>query len=310
MTWREQQATIMTDKVSGAVDLTQATARMLLDLVVDQADKSVDELFASLQQVGREILTAQSGMSSLVSLFNRVFFALSAEADPDAVPLIVRETVHAFLSEQEAAQSALHRKAAALLPANVCVLTHSSSSTVYHTLLSARKAGRSPRVICLEARPLYEGRQQATRLADSGIQVTLIVDSAAYANLEEVELVLVGADSLTEAGVVSKVGTAGLAVCAQSLGIPCYFLADTTKLWPTALGEQPIHERAPQDVWPDAPENIKVQNRFYDVTPWSAIAGVVTEHGLFSAEEVQSQSQSRPVHRLLQDIVTEVRSTI
>ncbi|GAB4527609.1 MAG: initiation factor 2B [Anaerolineae bacterium] len=310
MTWRDQQAKIMIDKVSGAVDLTQATARMLLDFATDQAGKSVDDLLASLQQVGREILTAQSGMSSLVSLFNRVFFAISAEFDPDAVPLVVRETVHAFLREQEDAQNALRRKAAALLPANVCVLTHSSSSTVYHTLLNARKAGRNPRVICLEARPLYEGRQQAKRLADSGIQVTLIVDSAAYANLRDVELVLVGADSLTGEGVVSKVGTAGLAVCAQSLGIPCYFLADTTKLWPAALGEQPIHERAPQDVWPDAPENIRIQNRFFDVTPWSAIAGVVTEYGLLSAEEVQAQSQDRPVHRLLQDIVAEVRSTV
>lgn len=310
MSWRKQLAAIMTDKLSGAVDVTRATAEMLLALATEESFETLDGLAETLRRAGRELLTAQSGMASIVSLFNRLFFATNLETEPDAATLIVQESLRSFLKEQESLRNALCRVATALVPVEVSLLTHSASSTVFRTVLAAQEIGRRPRVYCLESRPLYEGRQQAAALAARGVTVVLIIDGAAYANLKDVELVLLGADSLTEEGVVSKIGTAGLAVCAQSVGLPLYFLADSSKIWPASLGEQPIHERAPGDVWPDAPDNLTVQNRFYDVTPWHAVSGVVTEQGLLTAAEVQEQSRTRPVHPFLQSIIAEVRSTL
>lgn len=300
----------MLDKMSGAVDIAEATVQVLLAFIAEERHASVDDLLATLQKIGHEILTAQSGMASLVSLFNRIFFAASGEVDPEAAVSALRRTIEAFQKEQQAGRETLSRKATALLPVGVSILTHSASSTVFRTILHARQIGRRPRVYCLESRPLYEGRNLAMGLAENGIDVTLCIDSAVYSNLKDTELVLVGADSLVEEGVVAKVGTAGLAVCAQNLGIPCYVLADSTKIWPSSLGEQPLHERAPADVWAEAPEGVRVQNRFYDITPWQAIAGVITEHGLFTANEVRAQSRTLTVHRLLQNIIAEVRSTI
>jgi translation initiation factor 2B subunit (eIF-2B alpha/beta/delta family) len=300
----------MLDKMSGAVDIAGATAQVLLAFAAEEHHTSVDNLLTALQEMGRELLTAQSGMASLISLFNRAFFAASGEADPEAAVSRLCKAVEAFQAEQQVDRETLSRKATALLPVEVSILTHSASSTVFRTILRAKQIGRRPRVYCLESRPLYEGRNLAMGLAENGIDVTLCVDSAVYSNLKDTELVLVGADSLAEEGVVAKVGTAGLAVCAQSLGIPCYVLADSTKIWPASLGEQPLHERAPADVWADAPDGVRVQSRFYDVTPWQAVAGVITEHGLFTANEIRTQSRARTVHRLLQNIITEVRSTI
>ncbi len=310
MAWREQQVAIMTDKLSGAVSITRATAQMLLDFALEETDSAGAVLLTSLQQIAREILTAQSGMASLVTLFNRVFSAVAAETDSEAMTWALRETVQAFLQEQDDGRETVCRKAAALIPAHASILTHSASSTVFKTIMYAKSAGREPRVYNMEGRPLLEGRWQAAELARQGIDVTVSVDSAAYAVLQEVELVLVGVDSLTEMGVVSKVGTAGLAVCAQSLGIPCYLLAHTSKVWPAVLGEQPIHERVPGDVWAEAPAGVRVQNRIYDLTPWTAIAGVVTEQGLLTADEIRTLSRTRTVHPLLHNVIAEVRSTV
>lgn len=309
MTWRDQQEAIMTDKLSGAVSITRATAQMLSNFAIAKDDHD-GNLLPKLQQVAREILTAQSGMASLVTLFNQVFFALSTETEPDAMALVLRDTVLKFLKEINEGREIVCRKAAALIPAEVSLLTHSASSTVFHTIVKAQELGRQTHVYNMEGRPLLEGRDQSRELANRGIKVTLIIDAAAYATLQYVELVLLGVDSLTDAGIVTKIGSASLAVSAQSLGIPCYFLANASKVWPMALGDQPIHERGPADVWHDAPESVNVLNHFYDITPWSAVAGVITEHGLLTADEVREQSRTRPIHPQLLTLITEVRSTI
>ncbi len=310
MTWREQQVAIMTDKLSGAVSITRATAQMLLDFAAEHAGRNTTTFIPTLQQVAREILTAQSGMASLVTLFNQVFFAVSAESEPDATAFILRDTVQSFLREINEGREAVCRKAAALIPAEVSLLTHSASSTVFQAIVKAKESGREPRVFNMEGRPLLEGRDQAYRLAAKGVDVTLIIDAAAYATLQDSELVLLGVDSLTETGIATKIGSASVAVSAQSMSIPCYFLANSSKVWPMALGDQPIHEREPADVWRDAPEAVKVLNHFYDITPWSAVAGVITEQGLLTAEEIREQSRTRPVHPQLQALIAEVRSTI
>lgn len=310
MTWRDKQVSIMTDSLSGAVAIARAAGTMLLEFAEEEAGNTPQDMIGLLCQLAREILTAQSGMSSLVTLFNRVFFAIGPETESDAIALMLQETVRTFLQNMQFSREEISRNAAALINSNLVVLTHSASSTVLRTITNARKTGRTPRVLCMEGRPLLEGRQQAAALAEQGIDVTLIIDSAAYHNLKAVDLVLVGADSLTEDGAVAKIGTASVAVSAQTLGIPCYFLADTAKVWPAILGSQPVHGHAPADVWEEAPEGIRVQNHYYDLTPWTAISGVITEHGLTTANEIRSQSRSHIVHNFLQSVIADVRSTV
>lgn len=65
--------------------------------------------------------------------------------------------------------------------------------------------GRRFRAIVCESRPLCEGVSLANALAAAGVQVTVITDAQAGAFMEEADLVLVGADSLTADAVVNKV---------------------------------------------------------------------------------------------------------
>ncbi|MFC1959414.1 hypothetical protein ACFLYO_01770 [Chloroflexota bacterium] len=310
MKWRKQQAAIMTNNLSGAADITDATAQMLLCLFKEETALPVDKLLVLLQQISREMITAQSGIASLVNLYNEIFSALDSQLNTTQNIEYSKKAVINFVTENTNYREVTCRNAAALIPRVATVMTYSASSTVLKTLLSAQKTGKKTKVISSESRPLLEGRQLAQALINNEICTTLIVDAAIVANLADVDLVLLGSDSLTEAGIVSKIGTAGLAICAQKFGVPCYFLADSLKIWPAMLGEQPVHERSPGNVWASPPENLVVQNRFYDVTPWATVSGVITETGLQTFVNIRAQSHLMEVHPLLVNIITEVRSTI
>jgi translation initiation factor 2B subunit (eIF-2B alpha/beta/delta family) len=283
---------------------------MLLNLLDQESEHTPEELTTLLRDVGLTIIASQSGMAALITLFNRLFSSFTAAEGDTTLLSRLQHTLQSFCEEQGRIGDTIYRKAAALIPSAATIMTHSASSTVLRTLIYANEQGRKVRVFAMEGRPLYEGRLLAKGLADAGLDTISIIDGAAYVNLSDTELVLLGADSMSQAGVVSKIGTAGLAACAQSLGIPLYFLAETTKLWPSQLGRQPVHKRAASDVWTDAPNNLTVQNRFYDTTLWSTVSGIVTEDGLSSPESICAACDKIAVHPWMHSLVAEVRSTI
>ncbi len=310
MDWRDQLEAIMLDHLEGATGLGTATAAMLGDFLANDTSTSVQELASRLQLIAQQVLTAQSGMAILVNLFNQVFSALDSASEVGLIREQIRDQLRSTQENLVAQQQGCARLAVALLAPDSVIMTHSASSTVLATLLRAAAEGYNPRVIVTESRPLCEGRRLAEQLDASGIDVTLIVDAAIYANMEKVDVIFLGVDSLTTDGVISKIGSAAIAVCARTLGIPCYFLGDLGRVWPATLGRQPIHERATGEVWPDAPGRVKVQNRYYDLTPWLAICGIVTEEGLLSPDRVQCLCQERKVHPLLEATMAVVRSSI
>ncbi len=310
MIWQEQLAAIMLDHTTGATGLALATAEALSAFVDDNTSASVQALTGSLQIVAQQILTAQSGMASLVTLFNQIFFALDSVSSLEEARQRLRAQLKYFREILGKSQQTCSRLAAALIAPETVVMTHSASSTVAQALLRAKKQGRTVRVIVTESRPRYEGLHLAERLSAAGIDVMVTIDAAAYTNLTNAGIVLLGADSLTLTGVISKIGSAGIAVCARTLGVPCYFLADSARVWPAALGEQPVHERAASEVWAEAPDGVRVQNRYFDLTPWSAVCGVVTEEGVLTPEQIQHLCLECPVHPLLQSTMAVVRSSL
>src|SRR5262249_30514379 len=287
MTWQEEIEKITADRRTGAIALAASTARALITLSNEVSVEQTSELVQILVQVAEQVLEAQTGMASLVTLYNRILFAVSSESDGHLALGKLRDTAQAYLTEQQRVNAELSRRAVALIPYGMTIATHSASGTVLSTFKLAVQTGRSPMVICHESRPGFEGRSMARDLGIAGIPVRLTADAAMADNLRLAELVLVGADSLTESGIIAKLGTAALSTCARWLGIPCYILADTGKIWPNVLGNQPIKNRPKQELWDTSPTGIEVENPYYDVTSWEVISGVVTEQGLMSAKDIR-----------------------
>lgn len=63
-----------------------------------------------------------------------------------------------------------------------------------------------------------------------GVSCTLILDSAVGYILEQVDMIMIGAEGVTESGgVINKIGTYTLAMCAKEFKKPLYVLAESFK---------------------------------------------------------------------------------
>ena len=175
-----------------------------------------------------------------------------------------------------------------VLPGTV-VLTHCHSSAVSGILREAGRKGVDFRVVCSETRPVYQGRITARELLEAGIETTMIVDSAMRTFLKEADLVLVGADAITSEGnVINKIGTSQLALAANEARVPFYVAAELLKFDPqTVHGEyEAIEEREASEIWPDAPEGLRIRNPAFDVTRRGYIHGIICEEGVISPHSI------------------------
>ena len=169
------------------------------------------------------------------------------------------------------------------------ILTHCHSSTVTNMLRKAKQEGKFFEIICTESRPVFQGRITAKEMLDAGIETTLIVDSAVRYFMNEVDLVVVGADALTSEGnVINKIGTSIIALAAKEARTPFYVVSELLKFDPaTVSGDyEKIEERSAGEVWDDPPHGLIIRNPAFDVTRRDFIHGIICEEGIVSPHTI------------------------
>ena len=205
----------------------------------------------------------------------------------------------AIFEEDLAANRAMGRLGAELIPERARVMTHCNTGALatagYGTALGVIRAskGKNISVIANETRPYLQGaRLTAWELVQEGIPCTLITDSMAghLMSKGEVDVIIVGADRIAANGdVANKIGTYPLAVLAKRHGIPFYVAAPLSTFDPKIPDGShiPIEERPAAEVtgyrdtrW--APEGVSVRNPAFDVTPGDLITGIICEKGVAS----------------------------
>jgi translation initiation factor 2B subunit (eIF-2B alpha/beta/delta family) len=293
--WRSLVEDIARDNRSGATAIAVRAA----DRIADFAERT-DFTREDLLELSRALVAAQPSMAPLFLLANGLLRAAAvAEAGEkgkwrDGVAVSARRRAE----EMRANPGIIAKHTLTMIPKGSTVLTHSASAAVQLALQLAYEYGRIAGAICTESRPQLEGQTLARDLAAAGLPVKLVVDAAAYDALARADVVLMGADALALAGVVNKIGSAGIAVAAQARGLPVLVLAARDKVWPAALSDAPpIADRDPAEVWPDAPPGVTVVNRYFDVTPWSAVTSVVTEAAVLKPGKVRAMAKQAKVHR-------------
>ena len=217
----------------------------------------------------------------------------------DKVGAALVEEARLVLDEDIAMCRALGRAGAELLADNATVLTHCNAGglatggygTAVGVVYGATEAGKTIRVFADETRPLLQGaRLTAWELADQGIEVTVICDSAAATVLRQgrIDAVITGADRIAANGdAANKIGTYPLAVLAKRHDVPFYIAAPASTFDPgTPNGDGiVIEERDPDEVHSfgpvrATPEAVAAWNPAFDVTPAELITAFITEHGV------------------------------
>jgi len=201
--------------------------------------------------------------------------------------------------EDIAANEAMGKHGAALMPSSGGVLTHCNAGALatcgYGTALgvirAAVEAGKKLQVFADETRPFLQGsRLTAWELMKDGIPTTVISDNMAGAMMKQGKIgaVVVGADRIAANGdVANKIGTYTVAVLAKEHGIPFYVAAPfSTVDFETPDGSKiPIEQRATREIThiagkAIAPEGVKVENPAFDVTPAKYVSAIITERGV------------------------------
>ncbi|KAJ3388262.1 Eukaryotic translation initiation factor 2B, subunit 4 delta, 67kDa [Entophlyctis sp. JEL0112] len=203
------------------------------------------------------------------------------------------------------------------------ILVFGRSAVVERLLLQARETNINFRVIVSDARPKLEGKILLNRLVARGIDCTYVMVSSLGAVIPKVTKLIIGASALLSNGaVLSRAGTAMVAMMAQDAHVPVMVLCELIKfsdlvqldsfVWneigdpdelvnvktqspwkvlpsvlsPPSQDSTGTKQRILKD-WREVPE-LKLLNLHYDITPAQFITLVICENGCIPSTSVLS----------------------
>jgi methylthioribose-1-phosphate isomerase len=237
------------------------------------------------------------------------FESLSDQPIPQIQQALIEESqrMHA---EDIAANQAMGRHGATLMPASGGVLTHCNAGALatagYGTALgvirAAVEAGKKIHVYADETRPFLQGsRLTAWELMKDNIPTTVISDNMAGVMMQQGKIgaIVVGADRIAANGdTANKIGTYTVAILAKEHGIPFYVAApiSTVDLATPDGSKIPIEQRNQKEVThiggrQMTPDGVGIENPAFDVTPAKYIAAIITERGIARAPYTESLSK-------------------
>ncbi len=282
---------IRTMRIRGAGRIARAAAIALSKAAAAFVGNDADEFAKYMEETAAFLRGARP---TAVSLPNAISFVMRRLREVGIATVeegrkAVEEAAKEFVEYSERAVDEIGELGARRFRSGDVVMTHCHSSAAAAVLAAAHRAGKVDRVYVKETRPRLQGLIAARVLADAGLDVILIPDSAVRYFMKDVDRVIVGADAVAANGaVVNKVGTSVVALAAKEARVNFYVAAETYKFSPkTLIGELvPIEFRDPVEVvgreWLQEHPNVEVLNPVFDVTPAEYIDAIITERGVIS----------------------------
>ncbi len=308
-TYEEVAEAIRNMTVRGAPAIGVAAAMGIALGVRDSEAGHVSELRRDFQQICEAMAETRPTAVNLFWAIRRMeqrFEQLSERSLPEIKQALITEAQQMYV-EDIAANEAMGRHGAVLLPASGGVLTHCNAGALatcgYGTALGVIRAaveqGKKIQVFADETRPFLQGsRLTAWELMQDKIPTTVISDNMAGAMMAQGKIgaVVVGADRIAANGdVANKIGTYSVAVLAKEHGIPFYVAApfSTVDMECPDGSKIPIEQRSTREVThmgerQIAPTGVKVENPAFDVTPSKYVTAIITERGVAKAPYSES----------------------
>ncbi|TMO84874.1 S-methyl-5-thioribose-1-phosphate isomerase [Pseudoalteromonas spongiae] len=296
----EMQELILTLKVRGA-PLIGLAATLLVAHLAEQG--------VSQSQLAEAINDLEATRPTAVNLMHCMKRMRQALAQDNFVDALVATAEQLFNEDVTLCESMASLGAALVKPGDN-ILTHCNTGalatagvgTALGVIHHAHQKYGDIHVWVDETRPLLQGgRLTAFELESWQIPYTLICDNMAASLMAagKVDKIFVGADRIAANGdFANKVGTYNLAVLAHFHNVEFYVVAPITTLDVDCESGQyiPIEERADAEVkgvsgsfgecqW--APNNAKVFNPAFDVTPAKLVTGWVLDTGVYNLQQVK-----------------------
>ncbi|MDD1747075.1 MAG: ribose 1,5-bisphosphate isomerase [Methanomassiliicoccales archaeon] len=272
-------------EIRGAAEIARRAAEALRQEALEYQGRDAKELWATMQKGKGALLASRPTAVSLWNGVQAVFKGTSPEMGLDALRRTLVSNADAFVKRSSEAVDIIGRMGSRRIRDGDWVLTHCNSKAALSVIIQAHREGKKMEVFATESRPWRQGLLTLRDLAAAGIEPTLIVDSAARWLMKDVDVVVVGADTICSNGaLINKIGTSQIALAAHEARVPFLVAAETFKFSPkTMYGELvEIEERDSSEVVrPDeVPASAKILNPVFDATPPEYIDAIITEVGV------------------------------
>lgn len=234
-------------------------------------------------------LTAINSGSELFLRF--ITFAALDNSEYAVCKNIMLERGVLFLERLNQARGKIVKSASKFIVDNCKVLTHSRSRVVLQALIAAAKQNKKFQVFVTVSAPDNSGKQMCKDLEKHNIPCTLILDAAIGYIMEQIDFIMVGAEGVVESGgIVNKVGSYTMAVCASVMKKPFYVLAESfkfTRLFPLNQQDLPPEYKYTSDVV--AKEEFAKTDPLVDYTPPAYITLLFTDLGVLTPSAVSDE---------------------
>ncbi len=277
---------IKNDNQSGSAELTKKAADTLISLIENNSFSDEQDLKKKTTAACYKIFKAQPSMASIINLVNKTVFILEKQTDDLKKDLL--KFLKNYKKKIDESTRKICKNSYKIIKEHNKILTHSYSSTVLKSLIYAKKQGHDFYVYCTESRPMFEGRKIAEKLSKNDIKVKIIVDSGVNRIIDEIDLILIGGDAVSEKGILNKIGTNSIAMIAEKNNVDIYSLCDSKKIVPKNYSIKLDERKNPDEIWKTKNKNIIPLNYYFEWTPVKYFKKVINEKDFFKKKEIKS----------------------
>ncbi|KAB1255724.1 Translation initiation factor eIF-2B subunit alpha [Camelus dromedarius] len=207
-------------------DMASAVAaiRTLLEYLRRDKGETIQGLRANLTSAIETLCGVDSSVavSSGGELFLRFISLTSLEySDYSKCKKIMIERGEIFLQRISLSRNKIADLCHTFIKDGARILTHAYSRVVLRVLEAA-----------VAAKKRFSVKKMAKALCHLNVPVTVVLDAAVGYIMEKVDLVIVGAEGVVEnGGIINKIGTNQMAVCAKAQNKPFYVVAESFKFY-------------------------------------------------------------------------------
>lgn len=273
-------------EIRGAGRIARAAADALKNEALGSKAQLTAAFTGEMERAADLLVATRPTAVSLPNAVHMVMAGLDRAKTVDEARLGIIRRADAFIQSSQHAVEKIAEFGARHIRDGDTILTHCNSEVALACIIEAHRLGKEIEVFATEVRPRNQGLITLQTLDHAGIKTNYIVDSAVRSFINDIDLVIVGADAVTVNGaVVNKIGTSQVAHSAHEARVNVLVAAETYKFAPrTIIGEMiQIEERAAGEVLPDeiarTLPHVTIRNPAFDVTPAGFIDMIVTEQG-------------------------------
>ncbi|CAK1579203.1 unnamed protein product [Parnassius mnemosyne] len=273
-----------------------AAIRTLLTVIENYKVATVRELDLNLQlavDAMRHCDQPVTAISSGCELFMRfiTFTKLDVKSFEECEQIMLQRG-HIFFETLLEARGKVAKQALPFISDGCKILTHSKSRVVLQAMLEAAKANKRFHVYVTMSGPDNSGVLMHKQLVAGGVDATLILDAAVGYIMEQVDIVMLGAEGVTESGgIINKIGTYSLAMSALELKKPVHVLTESFKfsrIYPLNQQDLPNEFKYLSSVLKSG-KDLSKEHPLVDYTPPAYITLLFTDLGILTPSAVSDE---------------------